>query len=67
MISPLKNKTYRQAFCVFWLILFFFAQSFAWNKPGHMTPGAIAAKELKRNDPATFAIVVALLKKQPSN
>ncbi len=42
-----------------------FVQSFAWNKPGHMTTGAIAYFELKANSPDTLKKVVALLKELP--
>jgi hypothetical protein len=66
MIFPFKNKTSHQTFCIFWLILFFCSQAYAWNKPGHMTTGAIAAKELKSSDSTALARVVALLKKHPS-
>lgn len=38
---------------------------FAWNKPGHMVTGAIAARELKSNDPQALARVVALFKRHP--
>ncbi len=37
----------------------------AWNKPGHMTTGAIAYFELKAKDPEVLKKVVALLKKLP--
>jgi len=66
MIHPLKNKISHQTLLIFLLILTFCNHSFAWNKPGHMTTGAIAAKELKNNDSAALARVVALLKKHPS-
>lgn len=66
MIHPLKNKTSHQTLLIFLLILSFCSYSFAWNKPGHMTTGAIAAKELKTSDSAALARVVALLKKHPS-
>jgi S1/P1 Nuclease len=47
------------------LISSLFTGAFAWNKPGHMVTGAIAARELKANDSQALAAVVALLKKHP--
>ena len=47
------------------LSLLFLTPAFAWNKPGHMVTGAIAARELKANDPQALARVVALLKRHP--
>ncbi len=38
----------------------------AWNAGGHMTSAAFAYDVLKKNDPATLAKVVALLKQHPS-
>jgi hypothetical protein len=34
----------------------------AWNKPGHMTVGAIAYYELKQKDPVALAAVINMLK-----
>ena len=47
------------------LIFTFSSALFAWNKPGHMVTGAIAARELKNNDPQALARAVAILKKHP--
>jgi len=47
--------------CLFILPLF----AFAWNIPGHMVTGAIAYRELKKQDPKSLSRIIALLKKHP--
>ena len=41
------------------------AEVSAWNRAGHMVSGAIAYRELERNDPAALKAVVKLLKEHP--
>ncbi|AGA28443.1 S1/P1 nuclease [Singulisphaera acidiphila] len=55
----------RRIALTFAALVFLALPAYAWNKPGHMVTGAIAYAELKKNDPATLAKVVAILKKHP--
>ncbi|MCI0637490.1 MAG: S1/P1 nuclease [Gemmataceae bacterium] len=47
------------------VVCFAVPAALAWNKPGHMTSGAIAYEELKSKNPQALAKVVKLLKEHP--
>jgi hypothetical protein len=66
MKLPKKQHSLMRAGLVCVLVFSLTIANFAWNKPGHMVTGAIAARELKNNDPQALAAVVALLKRHPS-
>src|SRR5437870_13727050 len=43
------------------VVLVTVSSALAWNKAGHMVPGAMAYADLKQNNPETLARMVALL------
>lgn len=56
---------YRIIFSCFLLFSFVMTVT-AWNKPGHMVTGAIAARDLKTKDQVALAQAVRLLKQHPA-
>src|SRR4051812_48553864 len=66
MLSSCSLKIPLRAFSINILILFLASFVFAWNKPGHMVTGALAADRLKTIDPQALARVVHILQSHPA-